>query len=135
MTSRYGSQALAEGLRVFRYSSIGGRLHAKAGGHPYGRFCRNGIPGRSSRRFFRRRVGDHLYGRFWIMPAPAAGRPQRHARRLQVSRCGLAPNSRSALDAAQRPSQPTQCYDLLFLFFVQELFKTLLTPTEAMPAV
>jgi hypothetical protein len=107
----------------FRFTGLGAvELRAKVGAHLIiGRFCRSGFLHRCSGSLHRRRVGDHLYGRFWIVPSPAARRPQRNACPFQVTRRSLAPNSRSALDSAQRPSQPTQGYDLLFLFFVQDV--------------
>jgi len=67
----------------------------------------------------RRRVGGRLTGRFWQTPSPR--RPHRHARRLQVRACGLAPHARRLLDAPQRPSKPPQRQHLLSLLVRQDV--------------
>ncbi len=71
--------------------------------------------------FSGRRVGDHLYGRFWIVMSPAARRAERNSRHFQVGRRRLATNAGRALDSPHRPTQAAQGYDLLFLFFVQDV--------------
>src|SRR5208337_3310381 len=78
------------------------------GNHRNGRFCRPG-------------VGDHFVGRFWFAPPPATGRTHRNPRRFQVRACGFPTDSGRLLDAPQRPAQPSQSYDLLFLLFVQDI--------------
>jgi len=92
MTSRWGSHALAEGLAAW-------------------------LP----RRFFGRGVGGHLYGRFWRIPAPPACRTHRDSGSPEIGSGGFAANLRRSLNAPQRPSQPPQRDDLLFLFFAQDI--------------
>jgi hypothetical protein len=55
------------------------------------------------------------------MPAPTAGRPQGDPGSLQVGGRRFAPNTGVPLDAPQRPAQPPQSEDLLFLFFGQDV--------------
>jgi hypothetical protein len=86
------------------------------------------VGGNLLRRFCRLRVGGHRLGRFCGRPpSPPAGRSQRDAGRSQLSTRGFSTHAGGPLDTPQRPSQPPQCYDLLFLSFL----KTLLIPTQA----
>ena len=55
------------------------------------------------------------------LPSPAAGRPQGDSSGLQIGRRRFAANTGGPLNAPQRPSQPPQRYDLLFLFLVQDV--------------
>ncbi len=89
-----------------------GSRQARVGGHLVGRFCQL-------------RVGGHLVGRFCGRPpSPTAGRSQRDPGGFQVSTCSFATYTGSPLDTPQRPSQRPQCYDLLFLFFAQDIAHT-----------
>ena len=75
-------------------------------------------------RFFGRRVGGHLYGRFCRrgrIPAPPARRPDRNPRRLQVPGSRFPPDACGLLNPPQRPAQPAQGNYLLFLFFAQDI--------------
>ena len=115
MTSRYGMQALDDGLRPgcgSGFASPRGRFPARVGGHLIaGRFCRTSgsvitpSPG--------------LAG-FAGMPWPRGDRIG-DARRLQVDGDRLATNARwpSESVAATIPAAPALC--LLFLFFVQDI--------------
>ena len=91
-----------------------GRIRAKVGGHLYGRFwtglCR-----------LRGSVVTSLAGFAGAGCAPAARRPDGDARRLQISGRRLPANAGLLLDSPQRPAQPAQRDDLLFLFFVQDI--------------
>jgi hypothetical protein len=73
------------------------------------------------RRFFGLRVGGHLYGRFCRIPSPPAWRTHRDSRSPEICSSGFAANMRRSLDAPQRPAQPSQRDDLLFLFFAQDI--------------
>ena len=73
-------------------------------------------------RFCHPRVGDHLIGRFWWqLPSPASGRSQSDPGGLQVGSHRFATNAGIPLDSPQRPAQPPQGDDLLFLFFFQDV--------------
>ena len=52
---------------------------------------------------------------------PTARRPHRDPGRFQISRRRFPANAGLPLDAPQRPSQPPQRDDLLFLFFAQDI--------------
>lgn len=52
---------------------------------------------------------------------PPAGRPDRDARRFQISPDGLAPDPRFLLDAPEWPAEPPQRDDLVTFFFVQDI--------------
>ena len=68
-----------------------------------------------------RRVGGHLYGRFCGIPSPSTWWTHRDSRSPEIGSRSLAANMRRSLDAPQRPSQPSQRDDLLFLFFAQDI--------------
>ncbi len=71
---------------------------------------------------FRRRVGGHLYGRFCRIAAPTTWRTNRDARSPEICSSGFAANVGRSLNAPQRPSQPSQRDNLLFLFsFAQDI--------------
>ena len=75
-------------------------------------------------RFFGRRVGGHLYGRFCRrgrIPAPTTRRPNRNPRRLQVAGGRFPPDACRLLNPPQRPAEPAQGNHLLFLFFAQDI--------------
>src|ERR1700688_4547556 len=55
------------------------------------------------------------------MPPPPAGRPHWDSSGSEISRYGFSADLRGALNASQRPSQPPQGNNLLFLFFVQDI--------------
>jgi len=69
----------------------------------------------------RPQVGGHLYGRFCHIPSPPTWRTHRHSRSPEILSSGFAANMRRFLNAPQRPSQPPQRDDLLFLFFAQDI--------------
>ena len=73
------------------------------------------------RRLFGLRVGGHLYGRFCRIPSPPARRTHRDSRSPEICTGSFAANVRRSLNAPQRPSQPPQRDDLLFLFFAQDI--------------
>ena len=77
---------------------------------------------RGSAAGLRAKVGGHLVGRFCrLAPSPPARRPDRDSGDLEIRGRGFAPNVRGSLNAPQRPSQPPQRDDLLFLFFAQDI--------------
>ena len=115
MTSRYGSQALADGLRP-------GCGPARA--ESAGQLSRQSrwITSASLAGFAGCGVGGHLVGRFCRRsPSPPAWRPHRDPGRSQISRRRFPTDAGALLNAPQRPSQPPQRDDLLFLFFVQDI--------------
>ena len=70
---------------------------------------------------FGRRVGGHLYGRFWRIPSPPARRTHRDSRSPEICPGGFAAKMRRFLNAPQRPAHSPQRDDLLFLFFAQDI--------------
>ena len=58
---------------------------------------------------------------FAFAPPPATRRPHRNPGRFQVGAGGFPTDAGRLLDAPQRPAQPSQSYDLLFLLFVQDI--------------
>jgi len=72
----------------------------------YGRFCRDRGAADLMGRSYRRRVGDHLVGRFcWQVPSPTAGWPISDSSGFQIAGHCLATDAGLSLDSAQRPSQ------------------------------
>ena len=55
------------------------------------------------------------------IPSPPAWRTHRDSRSPEICSGGFAANMRRSLNAPQRPSQPPQRDDLLFLFFAQDI--------------
>jgi len=86
----------ATGRRVGHRGRAGGQLRAKVGDHLIGRFCRR-------------------------LPSPTAGRPKSDLGGFQIGGRRLTTNAGILLDSPQRPAQPPQSDDLLFLFFVQDV--------------
>jgi hypothetical protein len=92
-----------------------------------GRSFRSGVGGHlldGINRFCAAGVGGHLIGRFcglWRCATPPARPPQLDAGLPQVPGRRFAPDTGGFLDSPQRPSQATQGYDLLFLFFTQDV--------------
>ena len=83
-----------------------------------------GFPKRSRIAWYcRRRVGGHLVGRFCRSGStPGAWWPQRDSSLSQIRGGSFPPHTCILLNAPQRPSQPPQRDDLLFLRFVQDVF-------------
>ncbi len=82
-----------------------GSLPARVGGHFVGRFCQF-------------RVGGHPIGRFCRrLPSPTTRGSQRDSGCSQISARSLSADTGRPLNTPQRPSEPSQCYYLLFLFF------------------
>jgi hypothetical protein len=73
------------------------------------------------RRLFGRRVGGHLYGPFCRIPCPSTWRTHRDSIGPEIGSGHLAANMCRSLNGPQRPSQPPQRDDLLFLFFAQDI--------------
>ena len=115
MVSRYGSQALAEAdadsagfgtrscfwrgvclSRVGGVTSLAGFASLRVGGHLVGRFCRRS-------------------------PSPCSRWPHRDPGRFQIGACRFPTHTGGLLDAPQRPAQPSQRDDLLFLLFAQDI--------------
>src|SRR6266853_1624330 len=68
------------------------------------------------------KVGGHLVGRFCrCSPSPRTRWSHGDPNRFQVCAGCLSAHTRGLLDAPQRPSEPSQCYDLLFLLFAQDV--------------
>ena len=55
------------------------------------------------------------------IPPPTARRPDGNPRRLQVTGGRFPPDVRRLLNPPQRPAQPAQDNNLLFLFFAQNI--------------
>jgi hypothetical protein len=70
------------------------------------------------------KVGGHLYGRFCGRTSPPARRPHGDSGSFEIAGRGFATNPGRLLNAPQRPSQPPQRNDLLFLFFAQDIHST-----------
>jgi hypothetical protein len=102
MNSRYGSQALSDGVEA--------RL------------------GLVRRAIFVSRVGGHLYGRFWMAASPASRRSDGNASRLQIGRGSFAPNVYGSFNPPQGPAKSAQRKDLLFLFFAQDIHRRRINP-------
>jgi hypothetical protein len=83
--------------------------------------ARRGAAAWLPKRLFGLRVGGHLYGRFCRIPSPPTWRTHRDSRSPEIGSGGFAANVRRSLYAPQRPSQPSQRDDLLFLFFAQDI--------------
>ena len=66
-------------------------------------------------------IGGHLYGRFCRIPSPPACRTHCDSSGPQIGSGRFAANVCRSLDAPQRPPQPPQRDDLLFLFFAQDI--------------
>ena len=67
-------------------------------------------------------VGGHFVGRFCRRtPSPSTRRAQTDARRAQIISGGFSADTGGLLNLPQRPTQPSQCYDLLLLFLVQDI--------------
>src|SRR6266852_751914 len=73
------------------------------------------------RRFFRRRVGGHLYGRFCRTSAPTTRWPERDSGRFEVSAGRFPADTGGSLNSPQRPAEPAQGNHLLFLFVAQDI--------------
>ena len=74
---------------------------------------------------FRAKVGGHLYGRFCRRPpSPTSRRPHRDPAAFRYRAGSFPPNAGGLLNTPQRPSQPPQRNDLLFLFFAQDIHLT-----------
>jgi hypothetical protein len=52
---------------------------------------------------------------------PTTGRPHRHSGGFQIGRRSLSADTGFTLNPPQRPPQPPQCYDLLFLLLAQDI--------------
>src|SRR5271169_5896010 len=83
--------------------------------------ARRGAAAWLPRRFFGLRVGGHLYGRFCRIPSPPTWRTYRDSRSPEICPGRFTANVCRSLNAPQRPSQPPQRDDLLFLFFAQDI--------------
>ena len=83
--------------------------------------ARRGAAAWLPRRFLGRRVGGHLYGRFCRIPSPPTRWTHRDSRSPEIGSGSFAANVCRSLNAPQRPSQPSQRDDLLFLFFAQDI--------------
>lgn len=84
-------------------------LAAGVGGHLLGRFCRAYI-------------GGHLVG--WYCrpaPPPCTRRTYRDPGGFEIGAYGFPAHTRALLDAPQRPSEPSQGYNLLLFFFAQDI--------------
>ncbi len=118
-------QALADGLRPGCGSGAAivlGATRAGVGDHLIGRFCGSRVGGGVPGRFCHPRVGDHFIGRFcWQLPSPASGRSQSDPGGFQIRGRRFAPHAGILLDPPQRPAQPPQGYNLLFLLFGQDV--------------
>jgi hypothetical protein len=62
------------------------------------------------------------------MPSPTARWTHRDTSRLQIPRRSFSPDLSGFLDAPQRPAQPAQRDDLLFLFFAQDIHRRRVNP-------
>jgi hypothetical protein len=72
-------------------------------------------------RFRRGRSAQIPHEALCLTVSPTARRPHRDTGSFQIRRGSFAPNSAGWLNAPQRPSEPAQRDDLLFLFFGQDI--------------